>query len=121
MWLPSAPIADIRRANIGYLSTKSPVRKKLPATFVPGERGEDRGHAVTIGPGVEGQCAVAAGLHHRPREALLADLLAWEREQCLDRPLFFQHDTTVVAGAGPNASALRSRSWLLRAGLADPR
>ena len=33
VWLPSAPIADIRRADIGSLSTKSPVRKKLPATL----------------------------------------------------------------------------------------
>jgi len=55
-----------------------------------------------------GAAALAAGLQHRPRTALLDDLLIWERDQGLDRVrpagLSSQREHDLLAALGENAS-----------------
>jgi 2'-hydroxyisoflavone reductase len=73
-----------------------------PVVALPGSWLREQGVAEFMGPGSlalwlddlafagfssrSGAAALAAGLRHRPRAELLRDVLAWEREQGLDRP-----------------------------------
>ena len=67
-----------------------------------------------VEPGTEGwstrsgAAALARGLQHRPRTALLADLLTWERDQGLDRArpagLSAQREHDLLAALGENAN-----------------
>lgn len=67
-----------------------------------------------VEPGTEGwstrsgAAALARGLQHRPRTAVLADLLTWERDQGLNRArpagLSAQREHDLLAALGENGN-----------------
>ncbi|MGW0736427.1 NAD-dependent epimerase/dehydratase family protein [Streptomyces sp. NPDC002851] len=84
---------ELSRAAGGHTGPVVPVAsERLIAQGVAQYMGPDLLPLWLVEPGWEGwqqrdgSAAVAAGLRHRPRAALIADTLAWEREQGLTRP-----------------------------------
>lgn len=93
---PTVPFGDwidLCRGIGGHTGPVVPVpRQWLVDQKVEQYMGEDSLAMWTVEPGWEGwsartgTAAVAAGLRHRERAALLHDVLAWERAEGLDRP-----------------------------------